>query len=268
MMKVDLKEKAKELNVPLEVVARVLEELLREEKLRGVIDHENHVLIRYSQEELENLIRLLETKQISIKELSSELNLSPEQLRLVIYELLKTGRVKGLFTRDGEFISYSVMEDKIIKLTDEAKELNVHDLSAKLSVPEEKVREIIEKIAEKVINTLKPYRQINIIDLCRQTKLPENFTIAILRELILSGKIIGSLDMVNNVFVKEHIATVTTKGKPPSYWYLVPILLGVLGGIAGYFAVKDEDKTMANNLIALGIVSTILSLLLLYLLLL
>jgi hypothetical protein len=46
--------------------------------------------------------------------------------------------------------------------------------------------------------------------------------------------------------------------RPTRAWYLVPFLLSIIGGIIGYFAVKDEDKRMANRLLVLSIVVFVL----------
>jgi len=41
--------------------------------------------------------------------------------------------------------------------------------------------------------------------------------------------------------------------KPSRVWYLVPLFFGLLGGLVGYFAVKDGDRDMASNLLVLGV---------------
>ena len=41
-------------------------------------------------------------------------------------------------------------------------------------------------------------------------------------------------------------------------WYIVPLLLGIAGGIIGYLVVKDDDPKMAKNLLILGILLTFL----------
>ncbi|UCB60493.1 MAG: zinc ribbon domain-containing protein, partial [Candidatus Bathyarchaeota archaeon] len=46
--------------------------------------------------------------------------------------------------------------------------------------------------------------------------------------------------------------------KPTNSWYLVPLLLGLLGGILGYIAVRDEDREMADNLLFIGTIVTII----------
>ena len=45
---------------------------------------------------------------------------------------------------------------------------------------------------------------------------------------------------------------------PSLWWYLVPLFFGLLGGIVGYVGVKNEDKGMANNLLNLGIIMTVI----------
>jgi hypothetical protein len=43
--------------------------------------------------------------------------------------------------------------------------------------------------------------------------------------------------------------------KPTRLWYVIAFIFSIFGGIIGYFAVKDEDKNMANNLIITGFLS-------------
>lgn len=50
------------------------------------------------------------------------------------------------------------------------------------------------------------------------------------------------------------------KSKPTRAWYLVPLLLSIIGGIIGYFAVKNDDKPMANRLLIIGVVMFVLAL--------
>jgi hypothetical protein len=45
--------------------------------------------------------------------------------------------------------------------------------------------------------------------------------------------------------------------QPTSLWYVVPILFGIIGGIVAYVGTKDEDREMADRLLALGIVCTV-----------
>ena len=42
--------------------------------------------------------------------------------------------------------------------------------------------------------------------------------------------------------------------KPSAIWYLLPILLGPIGGIIGYFLVKDRDRKFAERLLIVGLI--------------
>lgn len=43
------------------------------------------------------------------------------------------------------------------------------------------------------------------------------------------------------------------KVKPTPLLWLIPIFMGLLGGILMYIAVKDEDQEKANNAILIGV---------------
>jgi hypothetical protein len=47
------------------------------------------------------------------------------------------------------------------------------------------------------------------------------------------------------------------KVKPTPLLWLVPIFMGLLGGILMYIAVKDQDQEKANNAILVGLLSSI-----------
>jgi len=53
--------------------------------------------------------------------------------------------------------------------------------------------------------------------------------------------------------------------RPTSLWYLVPFFFGILGGILGYVATKDEDRETADSLLFFGIVWTIVLVIIYYL---
>lgn len=45
---------------------------------------------------------------------------------------------------------------------------------------------------------------------------------------------------------------------PSSWWYLAPLLFGLIGGLIGYVGLKDQDQGMAESILLLGFVITIL----------
>ena len=42
--------------------------------------------------------------------------------------------------------------------------------------------------------------------------------------------------------------------KRSSWWFLLPILFGILGGIIAYFVIKDDDPKRARSCLYLGII--------------
>ena len=55
--------------------------------------------------------------------------------------------------------------------------------------------------------------------------------------------------MSNNTNVKRK--------NPSKAWHLLPIFIGILGGLAMYFIVRDENKQMAKNGLILSVILTI-----------
>ena len=47
--------------------------------------------------------------------------------------------------------------------------------------------------------------------------------------------------------------------RPSRLWYLLPLTLGILGGIAAYLLVQDRDKKFAKKLLIVGIIVTVIS---------
>jgi len=52
----------------------------------------------------------------------------------------------------------------------------------------------------------------------------------------------------------EQLLTLGETRKHTRAWYVVPLLLGIVGGIIGYIVIKDDDKKMATNLLITGTV--------------
>ncbi len=48
------------------------------------------------------------------------------------------------------------------------------------------------------------------------------------------------------------------EGSPSRWWYLLPILFNIIGGIIGYFAVRHRDRKLAENLLIAGLVMFVL----------
>lgn len=49
-----------------------------------------------------------------------------------------------------------------------------------------------------------------------------------------------------------------TVQKPSNLWYVLPLFLGIIGGLLGYFILKDRDKSMAKNILIFGTIWTVI----------
>jgi len=52
--------------------------------------------------------------------------------------------------------------------------------------------------------------------------------------------------------------------KPSYAWYLLPIFLGIIGGVIGYYILKNKHDKMAKYMLFLGIVSSIFGIIINY----
>ncbi|MCV0401778.1 MAG: hypothetical protein K5777_07365 [Nitrosopumilus sp.] len=43
-------------------------------------------------------------------------------------------------------------------------------------------------------------------------------------------------------------------------WYILPVFMGIIGGIIAYFAVKRDDPKLGNNCLKVGIVMFVINL--------
>ncbi len=47
-----------------------------------------------------------------------------------------------------------------------------------------------------------------------------------------------------------------------AWWYLLPILFGIIGGVIAYFVIKQDDPIKAKNCLKLGLVLLIIDIIL------
>jgi hypothetical protein len=52
--------------------------------------------------------------------------------------------------------------------------------------------------------------------------------------------------------------------KRSAIWYLLPIFMGIVGGIIGYFEVRNDDPRLAKRLLYIGLGITAISIILLF----
>ena len=47
--------------------------------------------------------------------------------------------------------------------------------------------------------------------------------------------------------------------KRSNWWYLVPLLFGIIGGIIGYFALRRDEPQKAKKCLYLGLIFTLIN---------
>jgi hypothetical protein len=75
-------------------------------------------------------------------------------------------------------------------------------------------------------------------------------------------------EQIQDVYSKSKPSkpSITPQASPSNVWYLLPVFFGLLGGIIGYVGVKNEKEEMANNILNLGIIMTVIEAILYYML--
>ena len=91
----------------------------------------------------------------------------------------------------------------------------------------------------------------------------DNDSIKILKNRLAKGEItIGEFNelskAVQNTPIPNPEPEEEEKVKRSEWWYLLPLLFGLLGGLVAYFVVKEDNRRMANLCVAIGLVGSIL----------
>ena len=195
-----------------------------------------------------------------LEKIGSDLGISVTQVQEIINNLLKGGKIKGSILLDGRtFITERQLGREVRNLVafqaGKRGEIDVHGLSVESSIPEEKISNIIEELKNQIIETISPYKNISLTDISHENNLPENLTLILVKGLVSEGRINGFIDMVNQSLTIERETKII---KPTGAWFLVPLFLGILGGVIGYLAIKNDDRKMANNVLYLGIIMSLI----------
>lgn len=271
-------EEANRLNVSIYEIRNIYKRTLREEKIHGIILPNKDEIIRFNPSELEKFVDSLKNKHVSLEIIASELNFLTYQAFFLIDYLLQIGKLRGILTTDWIFISKSKIIELMIDELERTGKISTVELSNKLKTNKESIDLFLNEISKQIIDEVTPYGKIDFEDLANEVKLPSKLVLYLVKNLILERKIDGQIDKVDNVLI---INTTTSKSSSTEkvefrenqllkrhrsdWWYLVPIVFGLFGGIIGYVIFERDNPEAAGYLFWVGVISSLLSFLVLYL---
>jgi len=164
------------------------------------------------------------------------------------------------------FINLIVDEKQGIKL-EEKENINSSEYKEKIWAIrsyEDFENEYVKKEKEKMVDS-------NRVE--EESKMAAEMSIEELQEIINAKKLEESKpaaemsieELQSVIKLKASVKTEPNK-KPTDVLYIVAILLGLLGGIIGYVIAKNDDEDMANNLLIVGIATSVIVLFLYFVL--
>jgi hypothetical protein len=261
------------LNVSIEVVRSTYEKSLREGKIQGIIVPNGDEFIRFTIDEIDILTSKLGSDRISLNDLATDLKLTINQVRIVFNFLVKEKKVNGALTYDDTFIPNGLLREEVINAVYKNGTLDFHEVTKQLGVvSDNSIILIRDSLSKEVLSSVSTYSKIGLADLALEVKLPESVTKLFLKKLIQDGKLVGQLDMVNNVLTLEKVkpsskpiednqSTLYSRpvyNQPSNAWYIVPFFFGFLGGLISYLIVEKDDHDKAVDLFWFGIIMSII----------
>jgi len=72
------------------------------------------------------------------------------------------------------------------------------------------------------------------------------------------GKALSPPGMTDKAVTAKETPEKTTK-KPSRLWYLLPIFLNIIGGVIGYFIIRNRDRKFAERLLIIGIIMIVVA---------
>lgn len=164
-----------ELDLPTELVKTFFVNLMKLEKINAYFADKGSEILTRDQlnKDLSNYLN--EKGLFKLQEAANDLKVALELGRRTLYDLTKSGDIKGVFTQRREFMSQKFLEDKIKEIT-------------------------------------RVYRKITIVELAKRLGITESNIEEKLALLISSGALEGYIDSQNKTFFLERVSPVSSSG--------------------------------------------------------
>ncbi|MBA7520551.1 hypothetical protein ES705_12647 [subsurface metagenome] len=144
--RVSLKTLSNNLNLPKELVKSFCVNLMRAKAVNGYFADRGNELITAGQIFKEIKAYSKEMGLFELNKLAIKLKIAVELARKSLHELIKTGKIKGLFTQRREFMTNKYMEKKIKEIARVYRTMPLRELSNRLGVTESSIEENLAQL--------------------------------------------------------------------------------------------------------------------------
>ncbi|MFX1343623.1 MAG: PCI domain-containing protein [Promethearchaeota archaeon] len=144
--RISIKTLADNLNLPKELVKSFCVNLMRAKAVNGYFADRGNEIITANQIFKEIKAYSKDMGLFELNKLASKLQIAVELARKSLHELIKTGKIKGLFTQRREFMTNKYMEQKIKEIARAYRTMPLRELSNRLGVTESSIEENLAQI--------------------------------------------------------------------------------------------------------------------------
>jgi len=137
---------AKEFNLPKELVKSFCVNLMRAKAVKSFFADRGNEVITAGQIHKEIKAFAKKTGLFELNKLATKLKIAVELARKSLHELIKTGKINGIFTQRREFMTFKHLESKIKDLARVYRTMPLRELSNKLGVTESSIEENLAQI--------------------------------------------------------------------------------------------------------------------------
>lgn len=144
--RVSLKVLANEFDLPQELVKSFCVNLMRAKAVNSYFADRGNEVITAGQIHKEIKAYSKDMGLFELNNLASKLKIAVELARKSLHELIKTGKIKGIFTQRREFMTFKHLESKIKDLARAYRTMPLRELSNRLGVTESSIEENLAAI--------------------------------------------------------------------------------------------------------------------------
>ncbi|MFO7795425.1 MAG: PCI domain-containing protein [Promethearchaeati archaeon] len=147
--RLSLKDLADQFNIPKDLMKSFCVNLMRTDEISAFFADRGNDIITSDQIYKEILKYADDHGKFELKKLADELKIAIELARRSIHDLIKNGRLKGIFTQRREFITEKHLERRIKEIAKAYRTMPLKELSNRIGVTESSIEEMLAQLIGK-----------------------------------------------------------------------------------------------------------------------